>query len=196
VLQGYQCRFDMPEGKEIRPLRYGLCYGREGWHWKGWSGGAQAPLYRLPAVLADLAAPVLVVEGEKTADAADGLFPDRAVVSPMNGAQSPHKTDWSPLAGRDVTIWPDNDEPGLAFARKVAKLAKNAGANVVRIVTVPDGAPEGWDLADPVPEDWLDETIPAALADADLFDPDGARRRGHSGFSIGRPASCGPACTS
>ena len=192
-LQGYQCRFDLPDGKEFRPLRYGVRYGRLGWHWKGWADGR--PLYRLPALGAQVDAPVLVVEGEKAADAADWALPKHVVVSPMNGAQSPHRTDWSPLAGRIVTVWPDADEPGREFALKVAKLAKDAGAAEVRIVAVPDGVPEGWDLADPPPEDWTDGTVKAALADAELFDPDGAtqgdyrvlhRRRGREAPGIYR----------
>ena len=171
ALQGYQCRFETADGKEIRPLRYGIRKGREGWHWKGWPDGR--PLYRLPDLQARVDAPALVVEGEKAADAASALLLDVIPVSPMNGARSPHRTDWTPVAGREVLIWPDNDEPGREFARRVAKLAKDAGANLVRIVAVPDGAPEGWDLADPLPEGWTLETVTSALAESALFDPDG-----------------------
>src|SRR5690606_2399540 len=35
-----------------------------------------------------------------------------------------------------------------------------------RVVTVPAGAPEKWDLADPLPEGWTHETITKALATA------------------------------
>ena len=76
-------------------------------------------------------AAVLVVEGEKAADAAAAALPDMVVVSPMNGAQSPHRTDWRSVAGRSVVIWPDADEPGARFARKVGQLAKDAGASEV-----------------------------------------------------------------
>ena len=169
--QGYQCRFETATGKEFRPLRYGVRRGRAGWHWKGWGEGR--PLYRLPDLLARHDAVVLVVEGEKAADAAAAALPDMVVVSPMNGAQSPHRTDWRSLAGRSVVVWPDADEPGRAFARRVGKLAKDAGANEVRIVAVPEGAPEGWDLADEPPEGWTVETIDRAIAEAELFDPDG-----------------------
>lgn len=171
ALEGYVCRFDLPDGKEFRPLRYGRLDGRESWHWKGWGEGR--PLYRLPELLAEPEAPVLVVEGEKAADAAAAAFPTWAVVSPMNGARSPRKTDWSVVVGREVTIWPDADEPGRDFARAVARLAKDAGAARVRIAEVPDGAPEGWDLADEPPEGWTADTIEAALDAAAIFDPDG-----------------------
>lgn len=49
-------------------------------------------------------------------------------------------------------IWPDHDEPGRAYAEDVARLVTAAGAATVAIVTVPSEWPEGWDLADPLPE--------------------------------------------
>ena len=147
ALQGYVVRFETAEGKETRPQRYGVKNGREGWHWKGWKDGR--PLYRLPELQMSPESSVLIVEGEKSADAAAGLLLDMAVTTSMNGAQSPGKTDWSPVSGREVVVWPDNDEAGDRYAQQVASLVRAAGASTVRIVTLPDGAPEGWDLADP-----------------------------------------------
>ena len=90
-LQGYVVRFETPEGKQTRPLRYGRMRGRVAWYYKGWGDGR--PLYRLPQLLAaDPATAVLVVEGEKTADAAALLLPEFAVVTSMNGARSAAKT--------------------------------------------------------------------------------------------------------
>ena len=124
-----------------------------GWHWKGWGGDDARPLYGLAELTAAPDAPVVLCEGEKSADAAAGLIgPPWAAVASMNGAKSPHRTDWAPLAGRHLVVWPDNDEPGAAYAREVAALALKAGASSVAIVEPPDGLPEGWDLADPVPE--------------------------------------------
>ena len=132
---------------------------------------------------------MLLCEGEKSADAAAGLIgPPWAAIASMNGAKSPHRTDWSPLAGRDLVIWPDNDEPGAAYAREAAMLALKAGAASVRIVDLPDGLPEGWDLADPVPDG----------VELDHRGPDRRRRRSstrtarsraRSGCSGARPAS-------
>ena len=48
---------------------------------------APRPLYRLPQLLAAPDAPVLVVEGERTANRAALLFPDHAVVSWCHGTQ-------------------------------------------------------------------------------------------------------------
>lgn len=173
ALAGYVLRFDLPGGKETRPLRWGRRQNRLGWHMKGWGGDDSRPLYRLPELLANPDAPVLLCEGEKSADAAaDLLGPSWAVIASMNGARSPHKTDWPPLSGRDVFIWPDNDEPGRAYAAEAATLVLKAGAASVRIADPPDGLPEGWDLADPVPHG-VDLDVVALLGDAPRYDPDG-----------------------
>jgi hypothetical protein len=157
-LQGYVCRFEtkMPDGsasKEFRPRRYGTLTingrARTGWHWKGW--GEDRPLYGLCDLPARPDAAVIIVEGEKTADAARRLFPDYVAISPMNGAKSPHRTDWAPLAQRDVAVWPDHDAAGLAFAKAVAELATKAGAASIVTVAVPEDWPKGWDLADEPP---------------------------------------------
>ena len=117
--------------------------------------------------------PSLLCEGEKAADAAAGLLgPPWVAVASMNGAKSPQRTDWTPLAGRDLVIWPDNDEPGAAYAREAALLALKAGASSVVIVELPDGLPEGWDLADPVPEG-MEIDYAGLIAEAPKFDPDG-----------------------
>ena len=158
LLDGYVCRFettnqDGTAGKEFRPYRYGALLRngqtKVGWHWKGWGTGR--PLYGLNELRARPNAPVLVVEGEKKVDAAKQLFPDYVAVSPMNGAQSPHKSDWTPVAGRSVVIWPDHDEPGRKFAEAVAKLAADAGAASVAVVGIPVEWPESWDIADKPP---------------------------------------------
>ena len=69
-----------------------------------------------------------------------------------NGAKAAAQTDWSPLTGKQVTIWPDADKQGRDFANEVADLATTAGAVSVAVVSVPDTWPDGWDLADEPPE--------------------------------------------
>lgn len=146
------CRFDLVDGgKSILPLTF--CQhpdGRREWRWKGLP--TPRPLYGLDRLAARPSAPVLVVEGEKTADAAAALFPDYVTITSPNGAKSADKADWSPLAGRVVTIWPDHDEEGRAYAADVARLALAAGAVLVSVVAVPDAFPPKWDLADATPE--------------------------------------------
>ena len=144
-LIGYVARFETGDGKQFRPLAL------KDSRWRVQGLPAPRPLFNLPAILRRQDAPVLVCEGEKAAEAASKRFPHVVATTSMHGAKSPHKTDWSPLEAKSVTVWPDNDKAGATFARKAAKLAQDAGASSVRIVKFPAGLPEGWDLADDPP---------------------------------------------
>ena len=57
--------------------------------------------------------------------------------------------------------------------QEVAQLAWDAGTATVQIVAVPEGVPVGWDLGDPLPEGWTEETVRAALVEAAPFEPNG-----------------------
>ena len=144
-LIGYVARFETGDGKQFRPLV--LIDGR----WRAQGLPEPRPLFNLPAILERQDALVLVCEGEKATEAASKRFPHLVATTSMHGAQSPHKTDWSPLKDRRVTVWPDHDKAGADFAKRVAKLAQDAGAAPVRIVKLPVSLPEGWDLADDPP---------------------------------------------
>lgn len=112
------------------------------------------PLYNLPELLARVDDPVLVVEGEKAADAARPLLPSYVVITWPGGVNNLGHVDWSPLAGRKVTIWPDNDDPGLkAAARLYGLLLNGLTADVATVQTnrLKAALPLGWDLADPAP---------------------------------------------
>jgi uncharacterized protein (DUF927 family) len=174
-LAGYACRFDFvgPDGtpdKQVLPVTYcALGGGRWGWRAKGIP--APRPLYRLPDLSDRPLAPVIVCEGEKAVGAAVQLFPDHVATTPMHGAKSPQLTDWTPLSGRRVVVWPDHDDAGHQFAQKVAALAAEAGAAGVSIVQVPDGWPEKWDLADPVPDGVDAAILPDLVASAAPWQP-------------------------
>jgi hypothetical protein len=181
LLEGYVSRFatvqpDGTPGKEFRPRRYGTLVkqgkARTGWHWRGW--GENRPLYGLGELLARTDAVVIITEGERTADAAQRLFPEHVAVSPMNGAKSPHKTDWTPVAGRRLIIWPDNDAAGLGFARKCARLAAAVRAASAAIVAMPKGWPDSWDLADKPPNGVGVGFLAGMLASAVPVSPDPA----------------------
>lgn len=64
-----------------------------------------------------------------------------------------------------MTVWPDADAAGLAFARAVAKCAAEAGAASVAILSPPQGAAVGWDAADALAAGW-DERRATELASA------------------------------
>jgi hypothetical protein len=120
------------------------------WRWQGF--GNDRPLYGLDQLKANPEATVLVVEGEKTAEAAKTLFPDHAVVTWSGGCGSVHKSDWSVLKDRNVVIWPDNDQPGLKAAAKITEILNQQGNDRVTIIDLPSTLPHKWDLADQLPE--------------------------------------------
>ena len=138
----YVCRF--PE-KRIRPL----WWDGEAWRWK--APAAPRPLYNRQQLAAKPSAPVLIVEGEKAADAGALLFPQAVVITWPSGCKAIDKADWAPIAGRRCVLWPDADDVGREAMAKLAPRLLKAGAAQVRIIQPPSDAPEGWDLAD---ADW------------------------------------------
>ena len=124
-------RRDGPDGKKIR---------REP---KGVRG--PYPLYNLPAILAKPGAGVLVVEGEKCADAVRAAWPAQVVTTWSGGTNAWHKADWTSLAGRRVTILADGDDPGRKCARAIADRLAADGSHVK--LGLPEGD-AGEDVAD------------------------------------------------
>ncbi len=178
-------RFNLPKRRR-RKAQGGAAsdvHERNAKRWRFGVPGSGRPLYGLDRLANEPDLPVLVVEGEKSADAALSCF--RVMwPSPRKAARwQQAKADWSPLHGRQVVVWPDQDEPGRTYARHVAKLATAAGAEMLGIVSVPQNWPQGWDVADTPPEG----VSPDALADmvASARPADGERR------AVLTPAQCG-----
>ncbi|MBB5190936.1 hypothetical protein HNQ50_001659 [Silvimonas terrae] len=129
-------RFDLAEqGKTIRPLTYRRdSSGHHSWQLKGFA--QPHPLYNLHLLTQRPEVPVLLVEGEKSADAAVRLFPEHVVTTCMHGAKSVNKADLTPLIGRDIVIWRDHDEPGHEYARQIIE-----GLIKLGHLPRPDGSP-------------------------------------------------------
>lgn len=91
-------RFDRADyPKEIRPLRYlGLDKLGRPQFWMSAIDGHR-PLYGLHELANRPDAPVLVVEGEKTAEAAKLLFPDYVAITWSGGAPGVARTEMRPL---------------------------------------------------------------------------------------------------
>lgn len=163
--------------KQFCPLTW--CQNSKGEHeWRWQALSEPRPLYHGEQLAARSEALVVVAEGEKAADAAAVLFPDAVITSPLNGAQSPHKADWSPLAGRTVWLWPDNDGAGRKCMETIARLVREAGAKEVRQINIATFAkvpgydsegqpilregkplPEKWDAADALADGWTVDHI-------------------------------------
>jgi hypothetical protein len=156
-LLGYTVRYDGRVSgskfeKQVKPFTY--CEGPDGKReWRSQGFPEPRPLYGVIHLVARPGAPVLVVEGEKTADAARKLFPAYVVITSPGGSSSARKCDWVLLAGRRVVLWPDADDPGKRYAEDVADMARRSGATPVHIVKLLPNLPKGWDLGDPIPKD-------------------------------------------
>jgi len=164
----YVCRREArgDKGKVFTPITWGYLKGLPGWHMKH---PKVRSLYNLDQITMRINDPVMVVEGEKSADAAALLFPDY-VVTTWSAGSAPTAikvADWQPIAGRDVLIWPDNDLPG----HKAAKLIKLAlGHLKCRVLTLlVHDLPDKFDAADletDDPRDWLTNHLPQEIAKA------------------------------
>jgi len=111
------------------------------------------PLYNLPDIAQSDR--VIWVEGEKCAD--ELTKKGYTATCTIGGAgmlsrNTKHKFDFSPLQGKEVIIWPDNDEAGLKLAKIVQELSQNAGAKLITMLVPPKGKPKKWDAADAIEE--------------------------------------------
>lgn len=87
---------------------------------------------------------VIVVEGEKAADAAAQIFTQADVVTWVGGSKRVSEGDWSLLNNRKVLLWPDNDEAGRKAMNDIANLIDSPEIYLVDTRS----APEKGDLAD------------------------------------------------
>jgi putative DNA primase/helicase len=188
------CRFDPPgQRKQIVPCTLWRDVLGLRWRWRGLP--APRPLYGLDRLTARPDAPVIVCEGEKAAEAATRIFPCSVVVTSCGGANAARQTDWRPLAGRGVLIWPDADEPGARYARDVANILSAIGCNVSTIDAMALAAicpassarrdpVTGWDAADAADE-WedVDSLRQAAHGLTKAYDP-GPAFVSHNSFAM------------
>ena len=178
------CRFEKPEGgKDVIPLTYCTnADGRREWRWQ--SLPAPRPLYNLGQLAARPDVPVIMVEGEKTAVAASKLLTDYVVTTWPGGTGQTECFDPAPLKGRTVTCWPDADTDGggIAAMTRVAGRLVEAGVSETRIIDLPDGLPNKWDLANEMPDGWTIETVQALIANAPAWTP--PEDRGISNLSV------------
>ena len=128
--------------KKIRPLSW------DGSKWVFKAPPAPRPLLNLSKIIADKNSSILVVEGEKTCDAAQKLFPKSICTTWASGCKAINKTNWKPLKGRKVVLWADNDQAGVDAMERLAQMLYEIGAENVKQIKNPDDVKQGWDLAD------------------------------------------------
>lgn len=123
------------------------------------------PLYRLPQLMKT--DKIILVEGEKCADALVAV--GFAATTLMGGANTRiEKTDLSPLKGKDITLWPDNDVPGRKYADNVAEALLKLPVASLKITPSTPDKPAKWDAADAVAEKF---DIAGFLAKAEIYEP-------------------------
>jgi len=138
-------------GKEVLPV----CYARNEntgvteWRWMAFP--EPRPLYGLDRLAAKPDATVLLVEGEKCADAGHEELPELVTVSWPGGGKAVSKVDWAPLAGRKVITWADLDEPGDQAMQAARERLRSIDCKLWDMKLPPVGSkPKGWDIADAV----------------------------------------------
>lgn len=179
----YTCRFDRAGKKQILPYTFrDLNGGTRGWRWAGLAG--MHPIFGQKRLADRPDAPVLLVEGEKTAVAATELFPNHVPVTWAGGAGTVTKVDWTPLAGRRVTIWPDNDDPGRVAMEKAASSLVDVGAHEIRCVEIPRTFTPKWDLADSPPDGWDSRRLRSLVDNARPHMVAGERQSTHEALHV------------
>lgn len=187
-LLGYVHRFVASDGgKEVIPLTYcrNIKTQRMAWRWLQWD--EPRPLYGLDRRAARPDATVLVVEGEKCADAAAEELPDLVVMSWPGGGKAASRADWSPLAGAKVITWADcdakrkkltreqvdggadphaqplldeADQPGVKTMRTVREILAGLDCRQWDVaIPKPGDKPDGWDVADAIAEGLTGTTL-------------------------------------
>lgn len=142
-------RFEDSSRKKIIPFYYSV---KLEWH-PGQPFSQNLPLYNLPGIIQNPDSTILVVEGEKCCEA---ILPELSSsnIVPCTwsfGAKGVKKSDWEPLRGRSVILWPDADVVGAEAALDIVDVLLKISCKI-QIVPYPEGVPSGWDCADAVSE--------------------------------------------
>ena len=147
-LLGYVVRFS--NNKDYHTYQY--CTDKK-WHAQGFE--KPRPLYNMQNWKRDTQ--IVVVEGEKAADAATKLCPWGIVVTWPGGSNAVKMADWKAIGRAPVIIWRDADEAGLRAETELCKILKAQGCKVKTLgAEFYAGKPKGWDAADALDEGYTD----------------------------------------
>jgi putative DNA primase/helicase len=177
----YVARYDVEPRKQVLPWSYVFdpAKNRHRWTIRGITGKDKRPLYGLDRLAANPDADAILVEGEKTADAAQELMGDTCVaVAWLGGVESADKVSVKALEGRRVILWPDFDaqrdkatgnlmpmheQPGIRAMMALAQQLKGVAREVLLVGYDIDPENAGWDLADGLQEGWTGERVMAYM---------------------------------
>jgi hypothetical protein len=149
VVVRFDFEVDGVRDKTFRP------YSRSG---DGWicKAPASQPLWNLAALTERPSELVVFHEGEKCCQRLEGILGYLSTTCAGGSGADLGKVDLTPLAGRNVVIIADNDEPGRRYVEKVrVELEKLEAPAFVRVIEkLPGGDGNGDDAAD-----WIDRGI-------------------------------------
>ncbi|WP_439125500.1 MAG: DUF927 domain-containing protein [Pseudomonas rhizophila] len=186
-------RFDLGPDEDGKPRKVFApltwCQRADGqttqWRWQGLPD--PRPLLHLDELSQRLDAQVVLCEGEKAADAAAELMQGYVATCWPNGSNSWHKADLTPLKGRSVLLWPDNDSSGQSCMEAVAEKLREIGAASVQAIaldvfkrkpTLKNGKPtfakggqwdDGDDAADALAKGWTSAHLVELERTGELF---------------------------
>jgi putative DNA primase/helicase len=182
TLHGYTCRIEPePDKKEIIPVCWMVSTETGEGQLRQKSLQEPRLLYGTELLDQHPKSNVILVEGEKAADAARRLTAELPVIvlSWPGGCKAVSKADWSLLAGRKIVGWPDTDsqvdkrtgltrpyhkQPGMAAMLEISEHVSRHGGQM-RIVAVPypGHLEDGWDAADAEAEGWTGADVMAHI---------------------------------
>lgn len=195
--------------------------GLQRWHWKVWD--APRPLY-VPATLLSgdpRNVPVVLVEGEKCAEAGHQLLGHEFdFVSWQGGCKAWAHANWGWLMGRTVYLWPDCDsqhtrltkeeresgvdpkskpllaehkQPGMqAMVHIGSVLAADQSCTVLMCqIPKPGKVGDGWDIADAIAQGWSPDQVRAFIRSAVPFVPSQDEARAKAAAGELTPSSAG-----
>ena len=177
-------------GKEVLPCVWARheVSGKGEWRWLSFPD--PRPLYGLDRI--ETNKPILIVEGEKCADAAQAEVGQwLSVLTWPGGGKAVKKADFSAVAGHKVMVWADCDskrtvpsdpdspllpeekQPGVKAANEIVEICRALGCQVRQIsIPAPGEKPAGWDVADLIVEgikgralfDWIRARVAEPVA--------------------------------
>lgn len=165
----YVCRFDFPDGsKQTLPYSPVTDGSVVKWGWKGLP--APKSLYNLHLIKQNPKSTIILVEGEKSADAGNNATESFIFVTWQGGAKGIRHSNFKPLHGRKVILWPDNDylqkddngvvkpfelQPGNNAMLNIADIIGKS-CSLLKWVKNADELPNKWDCAD---KEWQPKEI-------------------------------------
>jgi putative DNA primase/helicase len=157
-------RFEPKDFRQRKPEADG------GWSWH--LNGVRRVLYQLPDVLS--ASDTLITEGEKDCESARRL----GFVATCNpGGAGKWKDEYSEfLRGKNVSIIPDNDEPGRKHAQQVA-VSLHLRANSVKVLELPGAK----DLTEWIERGGTREQLLSLIQSAAVW---AEKEKAHNGFQL------------